>query len=223
MSRSAATARIDRPGGWEQATLRALEWVANPALAGAAFCLLCLGVVTWLPALAATAHALHRWRSDGEQRCFAGVFDAFGGYWRILWRDGLVSTAVGVVLVVNMVFLFRQSSPIALAFFAVHLGIAAALVPYHLGLATVAARDPAQAVGVAAWRRQALVLAFGGTRGLALLAAAVAAPLLTLPIAVGPLLFGPTLPLLLALALAERTTPPNRERGGQDSRDERET
>ncbi|MGH8794742.1 MAG: DUF624 domain-containing protein, partial [Stackebrandtia sp.] len=121
----------DSQGGrWEHGVLRALEYVANPALAGAAFCLLCLGVVTWLPALAAAGRALRRWRADGEQRCFVGVFEAFGDCWRTLWRHGLVSTAAFAILAANVVFLAAQPSPAAFALLAVQVGIAAALVPY---------------------------------------------------------------------------------------------
>jgi len=185
--------------------LGGLEWVANPALAGAAFLLLSLGVVTWLPALAATAHVLYRWRSEGEQRSFVGVFEAFGEFWRKLWRHSLVSTAVTAVLLVNLGFLAGQTSPFALGFLAVHLGIGAAMVLYHLGLAAIAGRSPAGEL--ASWWRQALVLGFGGRRGLLLLAATAVVVVVTLPLAVGPFLFGPTVPLLIALKLADRTTP----------------
>jgi hypothetical protein len=202
--------RRRRSGSWEQAALSGLEWVANPALAGAAFVLLGLAVVTWLPALAATAQVLYRWRSEGEQRCFLGVFAAFGGYWRAMWRQSLISTAVTVVLLINVGFLARQSTPVALVFLAMHLGIAAAMVPYHLGLAALAGRSPGASQY---WWRQALVLGFGGWRGPILLAATAAAVLFTLPLAVGPFLFGPTAPLLLALRLADRITaqPPGRD------------
>lgn len=181
-----------------QGVLRALEWVANPALAGLAWCLLCLGVVTWLPALAATAHALHRWRSEGEQRCFTGVFAVFGDYWRVLWRHSVVSTVALSVLIANLVFLAGRTSLIGFVFLALHVGIAAALILYHLSLAAVAGRDPAHPEQ---WRQAALVLGFGGWRGPVLLTATIGAVVLTLPLAVGPLLFGPTLPLLLAMAL----------------------
>jgi len=56
-------------------TRRALDWLgwlASPALAGAAFCILCLGIVTWLPAPAAVGFALNRWRTDGDTRCSTG-------------------------------------------------------------------------------------------------------------------------------------------------------
>lgn len=197
---------------WEGRALRWLEWVANPALAGLAFCLLCVGVVTWLPALAATGYALHRWRSDDEQQVFSTVFESFGRYWSALWRHGLVSTFALAVLAANLVFLARQTSAPAFGLFAVQLGIVAALVPYHLSLAAVAARMPGRPER---WRRDAVVLGFGGWRGPLLLLAALAAALLTLPLAVGPLLFGPTLPLLLALALAGRVLPDDHRRGSR--------
>lgn len=180
--------------GWERGALRGLEYVAYPALAGAAFCVLCLGVVTWLPALAATAYALNQWRTDGEARCFVGVFAAFPRMWHRLWRHALVSTVVLVVLVANLAFLSGRTEPVAFALLAAQLGILAALVPYHIALAAVAAAGDGP--------RAALWLAFGSPRrGLALLAAALLAPLLALPLAVGPFLFGPTLPVLLALRL----------------------
>lgn len=187
--------------GWERPALRGLEFVAYPALAGVAFCLLCAGVVTWLPALAATAYALNRWRVDGEARCFAGVFAAFPRMWRALWRHAVVSTVVLAVLGANLVFLAGRTEPVAFALFAVQMGILAALVPYHISLAAVAA------VG-AGTPRAAALLAFGSPRrGFALLAAAVLVFLLSLPLAIGPLLFGPTLPVLLALHLgADRST-----------------
>lgn len=189
---------------WTRSALRALEWVAEPALAGLAFCLLCLGVVTWLPAMAATADALRRWRDDGEQRAFTATLAAFGPAWRLLWRDGLIATAAFAVLAANLVFLAGQAHPAAFALLAAQAGIGAALIAYHLALAAQAAYREPQATA-RTLRRQAMILAFGApARGLALLAAAVLAPLAALPLAVGPLLFGPTLPLLLALAFARR-------------------
>src|SRR5206468_2038249 len=71
------------------------------------------------------------------------------------------------------------------------------------GAAAVAGADPA---APATWRPRALVLAFGSPRrGLGLLAAFVLAPVLGLPLVLGPLLFGPSLPVLCGLALLERT------------------
>ncbi|MEV4411491.1 hypothetical protein [Catellatospora sp. NPDC049609] len=195
--------RPHRPD-WYALALRAMAWIAYPALAGLAFLLLSLAVVTWLPAYAAAGHALHRWRTGEDERCFTGTIRAFGGYWRALWRHSLASTLACAVLVTNVVFLAGQPSPAAFALLAAQVGVLAALVPYHLALAAVAAVDgPDPRTDRAGLRRRALVLAFGSPRrGLLLLAAAVAAPLVALPLAVGPLLFGPTLPLLLALHLA---------------------
>lgn len=188
--------------GWAGGVLRALEFVAYPALAGAAFCLLCLGVVTWLPALAALAESLRRWRSDGDPACFTGVFRAFPRLWRALWRHGLVSTVVYLVLAVNAVFLAGQSSMTAVALLGAQLGIGIALVPYHFALAAVAATAPAATP--ARWRRDAMLVAFGRpARGLGLLAAAVVAPAVTVVIPLGPLLLGPSLPMLYALTLTK--------------------
>lgn len=184
---------------WEGRALRWLEWIANPALAGLAFCLLCVGVITWLPALAATAYALHRWRTDDEQQVFSTVLDSFGRYWPALWRHSLVSTLAAAVLAANLIFLAGQTSALAFGLFAIQLGIAAAMVPYHLALAAVAARSPDRPTG---WRRSAVLLGFGGRRGPVLVLVTLVAVLGTLPLAVGPLLFGPTLPLLVALSLA---------------------
>jgi len=63
---------------------QALEFTAYPALAGAALCVLSLGVITWLPTLAATAAALRQWRAEHDSRCFIAVFAAFPRYWRSL-------------------------------------------------------------------------------------------------------------------------------------------
>lgn len=193
-----------RPHGtnWYGLALRAMAWIAYPALAGLAFLLLSVAVVSWLPAYAAAGHALHRWRTGEDERCFTGTLRAFGGYWRTLWRHSLASTVAFAVLVVNVVFLAGQPSPTAFALLAAQVGVLAAFVPYHLALAAAAAVDGPLADRTRL-RRRALVLAFGSPRrGLLLLATAVVAPLVALPLAVGPLLFGPTLPLLVALHLA---------------------
>jgi uncharacterized membrane protein YesL len=188
---------------WGRAVLRTLEFVAYPALAGAAFCLLSLGVVTWLPALAALAAALRRWRVAGESRCFVAVLREFPRCWRALWRHGVVSTVVIGVLVGNVSFLAGEPSLAAFALLAGQVGIGAAMVPYHLSLAAVSARAPD--AGAAAWRRDAVLLAFGSpVRGICLLAAAVAAPALTLIVPFGPLLLGPSLAVLAALVVADR-------------------
>ncbi|MFV2103659.1 DUF624 domain-containing protein [Micromonospora sp. LOL_024] len=194
-------------GGWEGIALRVLEFVAYPALAGCALLLLCLGVVTWLPALAAAAHALQQWRTDGRARPFLGTLDTFGNYWRRLWRHALVSTAVGVVLVANIVFLAARPGYPAMALLALHAGLILVLVPYHLALAVAAARDPVGDAG--RWGRDALLFTFASPgRGLSLLAAVVAVPVVAAPLALGPLLLGATLPLLLGLRLADAGQPP---------------
>lgn len=198
-----AVRRTGEAHGWAGAALRGLEFVAYPALAGAAFCLLALGVVTWLPALASLAAALHRWRRDGDTRCFTGVLVAFPGYWRALWRHALLATAAPVATLVAIVFLAGRPEPLAIPLLAVQVGGLAAFAVHHLALAVVAGHDPD---APATWRARALVLGFGSPRrGLAILAALVLAPVLTLPLAVGPLLFGPSLPVLCGLVLLERS------------------
>lgn len=202
------TTRSERRGGWETAALRGMEWIAYPAMAGAAFCLLCLGVVTWLPALAAMAAALDRWRDHGDSRCFTGVVAAFPGYWRALWRHAVVSTAGLAALVATAVFLAGRPEPVAIPLFALQAGALAAFVVYHLALGVVAGSDGPGHPRPARLRARALVLAFGSARrGLALLAAAVLAPAVTLPLAVGPFLLGTSLPVLLGLVLLDRATP----------------
>ncbi|MEV5607707.1 DUF624 domain-containing protein [Streptomyces sp. NPDC052225] len=189
--------------------LHVLDRIAQPAAAGAAFTVLALGVVTWLPALAALAHTLQRWRSDGDNRSFTGVFAAFPRYWRALWRHGVIVSAALCVLAVNCLFLSGRSSPYAFVLLAAQAGIGAALLLHctacaaHAGLAP---DDPP-----AHWHRRGLALAFASpARGTALLGAAVSAVVFTLPVPLGPLLFGPSVPVLLALHFAapqsERTS-----------------
>lgn len=195
------------PSGWPT-LLRRLEFVAYPAAAGAAFTLLALGVVTWLPALAAMGRALQRWRVDGDSRCFANTFAPFGGYWRALWLHGLLSTAAAVVLVANTLHLLGRSESWTFPLLAAQVGIAAAFVIHHVALAAVAGRDPDD--GVRSWSAGALALGFGSpARGTALLGAAVSAVLLSLVVPLEPLLLGPSVPVLLALSFADprRHTP----------------
>lgn len=183
---------------WERKALRATEFVACPALAGAAFCLLALGAVTWLPALAAAANSLQTWRTDGAARCFTGTLRAFSRHWHALWRESIAGTAAAGVLVVNALFLWDRNGP-ALVLLPVQVVLLAALVLYALALATVAAAAPEDPKG---WRRAATAFAFGSPRRAAvLLAAATVLPLAVVPIPLGPLLLGPTLPLMLALSL----------------------
>jgi hypothetical protein len=187
--------------GWEQTALRWLEWIAVPASAGLACCFLSLGVITWLPALAATAQVLQRWREDGDQRAFLGVFADFRGHWHRLWRHSLVSTAIAAVLLTNLIFLFGRGSS-GFVLLAVQLGLGAAFVAYHLALAAVAGRRPT--ASPTRRRRAAIQLAFGSWRGVLLLLATFLAIVLTAPLGIGPLLFGPSLPLLAALSLQAR-------------------
>ncbi|MCQ4207045.1 hypothetical protein [Streptomyces longispororuber] len=189
--------------------LRVLDWIAQPAAAGAAFVVIALGVVTWLPALAALAHTLQRWRSDGDNWSFTGVFGAFPRYWRVLWRHSALTAAAVSVLAANSLFLTGRSSPYAFVLLAAQAGLGAALFVHCTAFAAHAGLAPDEPP--AEWHRRALALAFASpARGTALLGAAVSAVVLTLPIPLGPLLFGPSVPVLLALHLAapqpERTT-----------------
>jgi hypothetical protein len=198
-------ARPESRVGWETTALRGMEHLAYPALAGAAFCLLCLGVVTWLPALAAMAHALERWRSEGDSRCFTGVLAAFPGYWHALWRHAVAATAGPAAVLATATFLAGRPEPVAVPLLAVQVGALAAFAVYHLALAVVAGRDGPAAEHPRRWRGRALVLAFGsGRRSLVLLAAVVLAPVVTLPLAVGPFLLGTSLPVVCGLALLDR-------------------
>jgi len=137
------TGRESAAQGWAGAALRGLEFVAYPALAGAAFCLLALGIVTWLPALAAVAGALQRWRRDGDTRCFTGVLAAFPRYWRALWRHALVATVAPAAMLAAIAFLAGRPEPVAIPLIAVQVGGLAAFAVYHLALAVVAGCDTA--------------------------------------------------------------------------------
>ncbi|WP_282699786.1 polysaccharide lyase beta-sandwich domain-containing protein [Streptomyces sp. CC219B] len=155
---SDSSAPSEPSAGWSL-LLRRLEFIAYPAAAGAAFTLLALGVVTWLPALAAMARALQRWRADGDGRCFTGTFAAFPHYWRALWRQGLAATAALAVLAANLLLLFGRPSPVAFALLAGQVGIAATLTVLCVSLAARAALDPG--APVADWVRGAVALGFG--------------------------------------------------------------
>lgn len=188
--------------------LRRLEFVAYPAAAGAAFTVLSLGIVTWLPALAAMGHALQRWRAEGDSRCFTNTFAAFAQYWRSLWRHSLASTAAAVVLAANIVHLLGRPEPWTFVLLAAQVGIAAALAIHHVALAAEAGRSPHGTVRT--WSRGALALGFGSAaRGTALLGAVISAVLISLVVPLGPLLLGPSVPVLLALSFADprRHTP----------------
>lgn len=193
--------------GWPT-LLRRLEFVAYPAAAGAACTVLSLGVVTWLPALAAMGHALQRWRAEGDSRCFTNAFRAFPRYWRALWRHCLVSTAAGIVLAANIVHLLGRPEPWTFVLLAAQVGVAAALAIHHVALAAEAGRAPHGTVRT--WSRGALALGYGSAaRGTALLGAVISAVLISLVVPLGPLLLGPSIPVLLALSFADprRHTP----------------
>ncbi|MFD9500107.1 hypothetical protein [Streptomyces sp. NPDC060035] len=187
--------------GWPT-LLRRLEFIAYPAVAGAACTVLSLGVVTWLPALAAMGHALQLWRAEGDSRVFVNAFAAFPRYWSALWRHGLLSTAAAVVLGTNIVYLLSRSEPWTFVVLAAQAGIAAALVIHHIALAAEAGRTPQGSVRT--WSAGALALGFGSpARGTALLGAVISAVLLSLVVPLGPLLLGPSIPVLLALSFAD--------------------
>ena len=100
------------PVGWPT-LLRRLEFVAYPAAAGAAFAVLSLGVVTWLPALAAMAHALQRWRAEGTAAVFANTFAAFPPLLaRAVAARAAVHGVAAVVLTANIVHLLGRSEPL---------------------------------------------------------------------------------------------------------------
>jgi uncharacterized membrane protein YesL len=178
--------------------LRWLAWIANPALAGAGFVVLSLGVVTWLPALAAMAHSLRGWRRDGEERCFTGVFVAFPRYLRTLLPHSVLSTGAAGLLAVDVGFLAGRPEFGAFAMLGGLVGLTIGFVLYHLGIAVAAACNPEHSASE--WRRHALVLAFGSPRRtISWLAALIAAPVLSLAVPFGPLLLGPSLPVLVGL------------------------
>lgn len=194
----------NRTRGWARKLLGLLEWLAYPVLAGAAFALLCIGVVTWLPALAATGHALRVWQTDGETRCFTGVFRAFRGYLRPLLPHAVISTAGLALLALDAAFLVGRTGPFALILLMLVLGLLAAAVPYHLALAVAAAVHPGGTMR--RWAGAALWLAFGSARrGTALLGAAIAAPVLSLVVPAGPLLLSATIPVLVGLVIFDQT------------------
>ncbi|MFE6734608.1 hypothetical protein [Microbacterium sp. NPDC057650] len=201
--RGTADRSRNRSRSWSRALLGWLEWLAYPVLAGAAFAILCLGVVTWLPALAATGHALRAWRTDGDTRCFTGVFRAFPRYLRPLLPHALISTAGLALLVVDAAFLVGRTGPVAVVLVMLVLGLLAAAVPYHLALAVVAAVQPDDTARQ--WARSALWFAFGSARrGTALLGAAVATPVLSLVVPAGPLLLSASVPVLVGLMLVDQ-------------------
>ncbi|MCX4967678.1 hypothetical protein OHA98_23550 [Streptomyces sp. NBC_00654] len=202
-----APERAPKSSAWPT-LLRRLEFVAYPVAAGAAFAVLALGVVTWLPALAAMGSALQRWRAEGDSRCFTNTFTAFGRYWRALWRHGLLSTAAAGVLAANIVYFLGRSEPWTFVVLAAQAGIAAALVIHHVALAAEAGLSPEDSPRT--WSLRALALGFGSpARGTALLGAVISAVLLSLVVPLGPLLLGPSIPVLLALSFADprRHTP----------------
>ncbi|WP_202876349.1 hypothetical protein [Kribbella sp. VKM Ac-2566] len=163
-----------------------------------------MGIVTWLPALASVGFALNRWRTDGDARCFTGVFVGWRKYWRPLLPHSVLMTIAAVIAASNLSFLSGRSGPLVLTLFMIHVGLIAAAVTYHLALAVAAGRDPSGSS--ADWRRTAFRLAFTSVpRGTALLGAAVAAPVFSLVVPAGPLLLGTTVPVLVGLLVADHS------------------
>ncbi|GAA1725436.1 hypothetical protein GCM10009809_21550 [Isoptericola hypogeus] len=194
----------DRSRRWSQTLMGWLEWLAHPVAAGAAFAILCLGVVTWLPALAATGHALRAWRTEGEGRTFTGVFRAFGTYLRPLLGHGVASTAGLALLAADVAFLVGRTGPAAVVLVMLAIGLLVAAVPYHLALAVVAAVRPGGSLRT--WAPGALWFAFGSVpRGTALLGAAVATPVFSLVVPAGPLLLCASVPVLVGLVILDQT------------------
>ncbi|NIK56393.1 DUF624 domain-containing protein [Kribbella shirazensis] len=192
-----------RGSGLSRRALDWLGWIASPALAGAAFSILCLGIITWLPALAAVGFALNRWRTDGDTRCFTGVFVGWRRYWRQLLPHSTPMTVAVLIAASNLSFLSGRSGPLVLALFMIHVGLIAAAITYHLALAVAAGRNPSGSA--TEWRRTAFRLAFTSVpRGTALLGAAVSAPVFSLVVPAGPLLLGTTVPVLVGLLVADR-------------------
>lgn len=189
--------------GLGRRALELLGWIASPAMAGAAFTILCLGIVTWLPALAAVGFALNRWRTDGDTRCFTGVFTGWRTYWRPLLPHSILITIAVLIAISNLSFLSAHAGPLVVTLFMIHIGLLAAAVTYHLALAVAAGRKPSDSA--ANWRRTAFRLAFTSVpRGTALLGAAIAAPVFSLVVPAGPLLLGTTVPVLVGLLVADR-------------------
>lgn len=191
------------PAGVWTASLRWLEWIANPALAGLAVTLLGLGIVTWLPALAAAARSLDRWRRDGDPSVFLGTIAEFPATWRQLRLPGVVVGVAMIILVADIVFLLGRPEAWAPALAAVLIGIGVALGAWAYALAviigtSVETPSPAPPYG------PALRLAFGGPGSLLIIATALAAGVLLLPTAIGPFLYGPSLPLLVGRRLRLR-------------------
>ncbi|GAA2796998.1 hypothetical protein [Kribbella solani] len=196
-------ASISTAGAMGRRVLDLLGWVTFPAMAGAAFVVLALGIVTWLPALAGVGFALERWRRDGDSRCFAGVFTGWRKFWRPLLPHSILMTVATLVAVSNLWFLAGKSGPLVVALFMVHVGLLAAAITYHLALAVAAARAPDELPTT--WRKTAFRLAFTSVpRGTALLGAAIAAPVFSLVVPAGPLLLGTTVPVLVGLLVADR-------------------
>lgn|GEM_PF-2507304 len=194
----------DRSRRWSQTLMGWLEWLAHPVAAGAAFAILCLGVVTWLPALAATGHALRAWRTEDDGRTFTGVFRAFGSYLRPLLGHAVASTAGLALLGIDVAFLAGRSGPAAVVLVMLAIGLLVAAVPYHLALAVVAAARPDGSVRT--WVPGALWFAFGSVpRGTALLSAAVATPVFSLVVPAGPLLLCASVPVLVGLVILDQT------------------
>lgn len=202
-----------------------MDGLAQPALAGIAVSLLGIGVVTWLPALAAAASRLDRWRREGDPAVFTGTFSEFVPLWRLLWRPAIGVGVALVIIVLDIGFLAGRPEPWAHALAAVLVGVGIALVTWAVALAvvcgTVVLADDEQSAGDertddavrldrVPWAA-ALTLGFGRPGGLLIIVALLAGFLL-IPTGIGPFLYGPTIPLLVGrrvwLARQRRHRPP---------------
>lgn len=189
---------------WEERALAVLAYPANLAFAGLAGFLLSLGVVTWLSAWVAVGRALRSWSVDEDDRVFTNTFRAFAGTWRRTLPWSVAATVIAVVLGVNLLFLGRQHSPVALV-----LAMASIPVVVAFGLAVLTA--PAMSARLPeATMRQWLVtgIAVAGRRPFASLVlvaivGAFGATCVLLP-TIAPFL-GVSVPVWLGLVTVERT------------------
>lgn len=198
-----------RRRGWEDRTLAALAYPANLALAGVAAFLLALPVVTWLAAAVAAGRALHGWLAHDDDRVFTRTFREFAVTWRRTLPASVAATVMALVVLVNMLFLGRQETPVAFVFgmATVPFAVAGMLVACYLPVAAALQRD----AGTRDWMRGAVALAAERPVRSLLLAAVVAAFSLTCVLAptIVPF-FGLSLPVWLALVTAGVSRTENR-------------
>jgi uncharacterized membrane protein YesL len=200
------THRGGRRRSWENRALAALAYPANLAFAGVAAFVLALPVVTWLAAAVAAGRALHRWQVHQDDRVFTGTFREFAATWRRTLPASVVATIVVFLLVVNMLFLRTQNTPIAFLFgmATVPVAVAAAMLALYLTVAAALAPDES----MRGWIRAAVALAAARPVGSLLLVALSGAVVMTcvlLP-TIAPF-FGFSVPIWLALVTARASRP----------------